>query len=181
MFRQPKGKVTKSYIKVYQARNATIARLILWTIIIFVLIGFKNDIIKFFINAYNISLEPSIGLAYVLTLVLLFIWVALGALVYFLWRGSYYEVFPDRVVAHHGIKGDEVRAVNMSDFLGINLGGSQLGSLLGYGTITFEYRMASAEGKKFEALHNIPNPEFYLEKIEEVIRVDKRPKDNEED
>jgi len=177
MFRQPKGKVTKDYIKVYQARNSVIARLVVWTAIIILLMWFKNNILEFLVKTFNLTLEPSIGVVYVLTLALLFIWVIAAALVYFLWRGSYYEVFPDRVIKHHGMKGDEIRAVSMSDFLGVNMGGSKLGELLGYGTITFEYRLASVGGKHVEALYNIPDPEYYLEKIEELLGLKKRPKE----
>lgn len=176
MFEQPKGKVSKDYILVYQARELVMIKLVVWTVMMLLLWRFKLSVYDFLTSQFNLPIPETVSTAFTTTLIMIAIYLLVFAIVYFRWKAEYYEFFPDRVVKHSGWGGERRRTVLAQDFSSMNTEKGALGNIFNYGTISFEYRMHSAKHKEDEHFPNIPDFDNIYNKVVKMFELSPRPK-----
>jgi len=169
-----RGQVVEGqYLKIYKSLNAVLGQIGGMVFFIWLIQWFKGWLFGWLYGLTGWSFLDQLAKGVWLVgfcLVLLVIW---SIYLFFKWRSTYYEIYPDRVVIRKGIIARRRDEIQMDQFGALSIEQGMMGRMLNYGNLRFATGSMGAVGR---TLRQIPNPEYYLQLINSMLNRVPKPK-----
>lgn len=163
-----KGQVVEGqYLKIYKATSALLVQIIGLVVFIFLIQWFKGWLFGWLFELTGWSFMNTVAQGDILLGIMLFLLVFWSLYKWLKWRSHYYEIYPDRIVIKKGIIARRQVEIQMEEFGALQIDQGIIGRLFNYGNLRFN---VGSLGRVGRTLHQIPNPEYYLQLINSMLQ-----------